>query len=84
MDQKTFYKVVDSLPEHIAVLDHNGIIVYVNQAWKTFAQENHLASKNYCMGVSYIDLCNKTVGAERDQAIHVASQLNELLTGKID
>ncbi|MFO7886585.1 MAG: PAS domain S-box protein [Desulfobacteraceae bacterium] len=84
MDQKTFYKVVDSLPEHIAVLDNNGIIVYVNQAWKNFAQENHLASNNYCIGVSYFDLCNKTMGAERDQALYVASQLNDLLTGKID
>ncbi len=32
--------VLDSLTEHIAVLDPNGLIVTVNAAWRRFAQEN--------------------------------------------
>jgi hypothetical protein len=32
--------VLDSLTEHIAVLNQNGHIVTVNAAWRRFAQEN--------------------------------------------
>jgi transcriptional regulator with PAS, ATPase and Fis domain len=40
---KTFYflkEVMDSLFEHIVVLDEKGKIVFTNKAWDDFAKEN--------------------------------------------
>jgi PAS domain S-box-containing protein len=84
MDQKMFHKIVDSLPEHIAVMDHHATIVFVNQAWKTFAGKNHLASENYGIGVNYIDLCKNTMGPEKRQAADIAAQFDALLSGRSD
>ena len=84
MDQKIFLKVVDALPEHIAVMNNDSTIVFVNQAWKTFADKNHLASKNHGVGVNYIDLCKNATGPGSDQAAGIAKKIDALLSGKID
>ncbi|MFO7912652.1 MAG: PAS domain S-box protein [Desulfotignum sp.] len=84
MDKKILQKVVDALPEHIAVMDNDSTIVFVNQAWKTFADKNHLASKNYGIGVNYIDLCKNATGPGSDQATGLGEKMDALLSGKID
>ncbi len=84
MDQKIFLKVVDALPEHIAVMNNDGTIVFVNQAWKTFADKNHLASKNHGVGVNYIALCKNATGPGSDQATGLAEKMDALLSGRID
>ena len=50
--------IIDSLSEHIAVLDSNGTITAVNTAWKRFAIENGGGNQDY-VGISYIDICRK-------------------------
>ena len=84
MDQSIFRKIVDSLPEHIAVIDNDATIVFVNHAWKTFAGKNHLASENYGIGVNYIDLCKNATGPGSDQTTGLAEQIEALLSGSID
>jgi PAS domain S-box-containing protein len=65
--------VLDSLPQHIAVLDRTGRIVAVNRAWATFAIENSHASPVLCTGVgaNYLEVCEKAVaeGALEIQAV---------------
>ncbi len=81
---RIFHKIVDSLPEHVAVMDHTSTIVFVNRAWKAFADENHLKMENYGVGICYIDLCDNVTGTSRKQAKNVAAQIRSLLAGRID
>lgn len=45
---------LDALASHIAVLDENGCIVEVNEAWRRFADENNLAFFAYGVGSNYL------------------------------
>jgi two-component system CheB/CheR fusion protein len=51
--------VVDSLPEHIAVVDREGSIVAVNDAWKRYARENGEAAERCNEGVNYLTVCRE-------------------------
>jgi signal transduction histidine kinase/CheY-like chemotaxis protein len=64
--------VLDSMSEHIAVLDKDGVIVAVNLAWREFARSNRTATEtqepsgiNY-LGATYDNSCasEQTEGAE--------------------
>jgi signal transduction histidine kinase len=50
--------ILNSSPEHIAVLDRQGTIVEVNSAWKRFAEENDApAVASHSIGLNYRDVC---------------------------
>ncbi|MEI8084846.1 MAG: PAS domain S-box protein [Paludibacter sp.] len=54
-DSELFVKsIIDSLTAHIAVLDHNGVILAVNEAWKNFAKENESTYQTDYLGVNYL------------------------------
>jgi PAS domain-containing protein len=38
--ERWLQQVLDAMPEQIAVLDRNGIILMVNEAWQRFGREN--------------------------------------------
>jgi PAS domain S-box-containing protein len=50
--------VLDSLSDHIAVLDKSGLIIAVNEAWLRFARENDCPNSQLIgAGVNYLDVC---------------------------
>ena len=50
--------ILNSLTSHIAVLDAQGVIVVVNDAWRRFANENGLLeSAQGMLGLNYLDAC---------------------------
>ena len=57
--EKFHVSIFDSLSEHIAVLDENGVIIAVNKAWRRYASDNggsaELANP---IGVNYLQICN--------------------------
>jgi two-component sensor histidine kinase/response regulator of citrate/malate metabolism len=57
--------ILDSVTAEIAVLDANGVIIGVNQAWLDFAQEAHAGSgtlvANTGIGENYLAVCSATV-----------------------
>lgn len=57
---------------HLAVLDENGIILFVNKAWCQFAETNDLAWDDYGVGRSYLEVCEV---AEGDNAIEARAAL---------
>lgn len=64
--------IIDSLSQHLVVLDSNGFIITVNKAWKKFALENGCSPKVNFIGIHYIDVCSKAPdyanGEEADEA----------------
>jgi diguanylate cyclase (GGDEF)-like protein/PAS domain S-box-containing protein len=59
--QKEFViTILDSLSEHIAVIDSRGIITAVNSAWRNFAAANGAAgAPEVAVGANYLDTCAK-------------------------
>jgi len=63
------HTILSSLNTHVCVLDRDGRIISVNQAWSDFALDNGLASDaSVGRGVSYLDVCRKAAeGADLAQ-----------------
>lgn len=50
--------VIDALPDHIAVLDRQGAIRFVNRAWRAFAEHNGDPGMRTCgPGANYVEAC---------------------------
>ena len=48
---------LNALSSHIAVLDADGVILMVNDAWRRFGTENGLELSGYGVGANYLDQC---------------------------
>ena len=78
--------ILDSLPEHIAVLDPRGAIVLVNAAWRRFAEENGGAVSgpgSVGVGVNYLEICERARGDGAEAARTVARGLRDVLSGHL-
>jgi hypothetical protein len=51
------YNILKDSPAHCALLDFNGNILDVNDAWKSFADSNCGNVDTYEIGSNYIDAC---------------------------
>ena len=65
--------ILDSVPSQIAVLDRNGTIVAVNEAWRKFALDNSTTpgepAANTHIGANYLNICGSaSVGVSSDDA----------------
>ena len=74
--------LLNALPAHIAVLDAEGVIVAVNEAWRRFANENGLRDANHCVGQSYLDACGPPPGRGAAETWAVATGLRAVLAGE--
>ncbi len=67
-------RVVDSLTEHIAVIDSIGKIISVNEAWKRFAKDNgDTELTRTCVGVNYLDVCEQSTNSQLDDGAATAA-----------
>ena len=72
---------IDALSSNIAVLDEDGVILAVNEAWRRFADDNQFAGVNYGIGSNYVDACQPTSGESTDCLTAVAG-LRDVLHGR--
>lgn len=74
--------VLASLTAHIAVLDRDGKIIAVNEAWKQFAAANGAdASSQVGVGVNYLEVCRQSRGKNSKEAAEVLEGLQSMLNG---
>ncbi len=73
--------VLDSLGAHIAVLDHSGMILAVNQAWRDFAAANGAGGVDVSEGTDYLLTCARTLGEDISTAQAFASGIQDVLNG---
>lgn len=74
--------ILNALPAHIALLDTDGVIISVNEAWRRFAGSNALAGDGCGVGLNYINICRTTTGDDAVQAQHVADGIHQVLDGR--
>jgi PAS domain S-box-containing protein len=75
---------IDAIKAHICVLAENGNILNVNQAWRDFADANPPAPANYCIGMNYLDVCDRAEGLNSAEAIPFAAGLRAVIKGDIE
>lgn len=83
-DIERMQSVLDSLPEHVAVLDTSGRITMINHAWRNFACSNGDPElTNSGPGSSYLEACQSGANAtDADYAKAAADGIRSLLNGE--
>ena len=71
--------VLASHPAQIAVLDAEGRIVAVNDAWLAFARENGGTDSTGAIGTNYLHVCRAASGSFCDEAPAVADGIRAVL-----
>jgi signal transduction histidine kinase/FixJ family two-component response regulator len=75
--------VLDSLGAHIAVLDRDGTIIAVNEAWDRFARAHGGGPRTCGVGVNYLDVCRRSAGPYADEAPGVERGIRGVLDGAL-
>ncbi|MEP7310538.1 MAG: PAS domain S-box protein [Acidobacteriota bacterium] len=74
--------ILDALPAHVALLDPDGVILAVNQAWRGVATANALHGPDVCVGTNYLDVCLHARGECAEQAKAAAIGIRRVLRGE--
>ncbi len=67
----------------VAVVDQDGTIVSVNEAWRLSAVENGYIAEGHGVGVNYLKLCDLADGPDADYAHQAAMAVRSVLSGDI-
>ena len=73
--------ILDALPTSIALLDAQGIIISINDAWRRFAHANVCHAPGHGVGHNYFDVCEQARGEFSSQAHQVAAGIRAVLDG---
>jgi PAS domain S-box-containing protein/diguanylate cyclase (GGDEF)-like protein len=73
--------ILNALPAPIALLDFQGVIVSVNEAWRQFSATNVIQRPGYAIGLNYLQICAHAQGAEAAAARQFADGLGSVLGG---
>lgn len=78
--------ILDSMDSHIAVLDHNGVIVAVNKPWQRFTRANGIepskAVQYTGIGINYLEVCRKAIGESSEEAMTACDGIQAVLAGQ--
>ncbi|MDP2101702.1 MAG: chemotaxis protein CheB [Methylotenera sp.] len=84
-DAQRLQAILDSLPEHIAVLDPKGVILLVNRAWRDFSERNGERGLVHTgPGNNYLNVCQITEGPDAEFCGSVQQGISDVLSGKIN
>ncbi|MBS1209927.1 MAG: hypothetical protein H6R19_2325 [Proteobacteria bacterium] len=54
--------LVEALEEQVSVIDDRGTIIYVNEAWRRFGEENGVPPNTQWLGQNYLNACRQAKG----------------------
>ncbi|HEY8905390.1 MAG TPA: PAS domain-containing protein, partial [Rhodoferax sp.] len=75
--------ILNALPANIAVLDAQGFIISVNEAWRQFAGRNLLHGPDTGPGLNYLEVCDGTQGDDAPHARQAAAGVRSVLVGAV-
>lgn len=73
--------VLDSLPEHVVVLDNLGTVIAVNQPSDRHTIENGATLSTATVGINYLDLCRQSIAKGGPDVHGMIDGLAEVLDG---
>lgn len=75
--------ILNALPANIALVDAQGIIVSVNDAWRRFAATSAIQGVGAAVGINYLEICDRAHGDGATQAHQVAAGVRTVLNGDV-
>jgi DNA-binding CsgD family transcriptional regulator len=79
------YRVaLDSISAHVAILDETGLILETNRAWKDFGMVNGIRIEPSCVGLNYLETCDKASKEPFDEPALVAAGIRQVFRGEIE
>lgn len=73
--------ILNALPANIALLDPQGVIISVNEAWRQFARANAVQASEHGVGAHYLAIFDGARGADAAEAHQAAAGIRSVLTG---
>src|SRR3954462_5091191 len=80
LDPPSSLSVIDALAHSSALLDNVGRILYVNPAWRRFAQQT--GARFDFVGESYLEVCRRAAAGGDPDAAKVVAGLERILAGR--
>lgn len=77
--QRFAQAVLDTLHRQVAILDDEGIIIQVNDRWRSFADTAGLPMPEYGVGTSYLEVCDRAAVAGCRDAAEMAAGIRAVL-----
>lgn len=74
---------IDALPDHLAILDAEGTILFVNRAWTEFGLANGLAPGEAGVGAGYVEACEAGVSQGDANARLARDAIVDMLAGRL-
>jgi len=74
--------ILNALPAHIALLDRQGLIISVNEAWRRSGSAAAMGS-GHATGTNYLEICESAQGEGADDAHHAAEGIRLVLAGGV-
>lgn len=83
-NESLFGAVLQALPIQMAILDQRGTIIYVNEAWQSFARENGApALAETSVGLNYLTVCDQAKGSRSELAAVARAGIAAVLAGAL-
>jgi diguanylate cyclase (GGDEF)-like protein len=73
--------ILNALPAHVALLDNQGVIISVNEAWRGFSNASVPQDPGHATGCNYLALCDGAQGDGAVAAHAVAQGIRSVLSG---
>jgi PAS domain S-box-containing protein len=73
--------VLNALPAHVAVIDHEGVILSVNEGWQRFAAGSALDPLSSGPGQNYVEVCERAQQKGDADARAAAAGIRAILSG---
>ena len=82
-ESATFIRtILDSLDQHVAVLDQRGTIAAVNEAWENFAFRNGAGDRSrVSIGANYLEVCRRAIRTGNPVAEQALEGIEAVLNG---
>lgn len=74
-----FKSILDSVTEHIVVIDRDGIIDYVNAAWLNFGISNGCSPTHKWQGTNYLEICETSAAMGETLAKEVVAGTRKVI-----
>ena len=71
--------VLDTITEHIVVIDSEGAILFVNKSWSSFGQNNACSIDKTWNDVNYLKECDKAAAMGDDFGVKAASGIRSVI-----
>ena len=82
--QRLFSGALDASNVDIAILDAEGKILFVNEAWSTLANDNNSQASKFKVGCNYFEIVDNAAAAHREVALEMVAGIKTVLDGKCE